>query len=703
MGTLRNTLTVLSLSFGILAFGQDVTDDGQTKDEPDKSVELSELVVKGENSWYEDGKAIFLPRKSAKNLATDIPGLIKRMNTGILTVSEEGVITGPTGSPVNIFINGVPADNLDQATFWPKNAVRVEYMEMSNDPTFEGKRNILNFVMKDYAAGGLTKISAYQTFPNDGKYKAASKLVWGKWTYNALFSGGYSRDHLSGSERSENYEDVWYDKQHFDNITRREEYENADRNNNIYGAFTARYRTDKFTMTHSAALQWTQNPGSISKGSVFYTPEIMTSNALISETSGRSLSPTLIGMYNYTPESKWNVSGWWQFRHSHNNGSSSFAEGGLSPIVTGTRENFYEARLCAMAGFRPRSNMSFRLSFMESRSFYDMVYSGNTSSNQWQSNGETYINFDWYYEPIDNVAINLTPVVTFYDRNINHSIFEKEWLPGCYLTLYYGINRKNTLSFQIWYAQNSPAASMRNNLILRQTELKWIEGNPSLKPKNLYRGSLYYDYRPLNWLNTSISLSYTLDNNTPSILYRPGGSDYDGIIGKYGNSIRMEDYTMVWNIGLTFLDGNLAFNNQLEYNYQKAGQYGNIGYFRVRPNIDWYFGNCSLGASYGSPEKFFTDAGSKKTKTQGFHNLNFSYGNGNFNLDINVNNIFNKRNYTHEWFVNGPYSYDGRSWTNGRNVSVSLTYTFDYGKKVDPSVDISEQNLNSTSALGSDK
>jgi len=703
MGTLRNTLAVLSLSFAILAFGQDATDDGQTKEEQNKSVELSELVVKGENSWYEDGKAIFLPRKSAKNLATDIPTLIERMNTGILNVSREGVITGPGGSPVNIFINGVPADNLDQATFWPKNAVRVEYMEMSNDPTFEGKRNILNFVMKDYAAGGLTKISADQTFPNDGKYKAASKLVWDKWTYNALFSGGYSRDHLSGSERSENYEDVWYNKQHFDNITRREEYENADRNNNIYAGFTARYRTDKFTMTHNAALQWTQDPGSYSKGSVFYTPEIMASDALHSETSSRSLSPAFTGQYFYTLNPKWFFGGWWQFRHSHNNSFSSFIEGNLSPIVTRTMEDTYNIKFNLQGGYAPRQNMSFLLAVSEGLDYFDIKYSGNTLSNQWQGNGTTEILLRWQYQPISKLFFSISPQVTFYDRNINHSIFEDEWLPGCNFSIYYNFNRKSNLSLNMWYTQSSPAASMRNDLILRQTELKWIEGNPSLKPKDFYWATLYYDYRPLSWLNTGISAEYKVDSNEPLILYRAGGFDHDGVIGKYGNSIRMENYIARWSIGANFFDGNLRIYNQLEYHYQKAGAYGNIGFFRTKPHVVWYFGNCSLGAFYGSPEKFFTDGGSKKVKTPGYHSLEFSYGNGNFNLDIDLNNIFNKRDYTHEWFVNGPYSYNGRSWTNGRNVSVTLTYTFDYGKKVDPSVDMSEKNLNSTSALGSDK
>ena len=51
----------------------------------------------------------------------------------------------------------------------------------------------------------------------------------------------------------------------------------------------------------------------------------------------------------------------------------------------------------------------------------------------------------------------------------------------------------------------------------------------------------------------------------------------------------------------------------------------------------------------------------------------------------------------------GPYSYTSRTWEKGRSVAVSLTYTFDYGKKVDPSINISTQEIRSTSVLGADK
>lgn len=248
---------------------------GKEQTEQDqKTTELEELIVKGENAWVENGKAVFIPQKSAKNLARDMNSLIERMNTGLLIVNE-GKITTAGGKAVSLFINGVPVDNMDAATFWAKNALRVEYMESSDDPNYAGATNIVNFVMKEYVAGGLTRLSANQTFPNDGEYKASSKLVWGRMTYNAVFKGGYSRDHFSGSDMNENYEDVWYGGNHYDLISRREYADQVNRSNNIYADFNARYSDGKnFRTTHSAAFQWNENPESLIKGSTAYDPRV---------------------------------------------------------------------------------------------------------------------------------------------------------------------------------------------------------------------------------------------------------------------------------------------------------------------------------------------------------------------------------------------------------------------------------------------
>lgn len=118
--------------------------------------------------------------------------------------------------------------------------------------------------------------------------------------------------------------------------------------------------------------------------------------------------------------------------------------------------------------------------------------------------------------------------------------------------------------------------------------------------------------------------------------------------------------------------------------------------------MSWNFGNCSLTALYSSPEKTILPGGTGTGKSPHYYGLNFSYGNGNLIVDVELNEIFDKRLYNTSVFNSGPYSYTSRSWEKGRSVAVSLTYTFDYGKKVDPSIGISTQEIRSTSVLGAD-
>ena len=67
----------------------------------------------------------------------------------------------------------------------------------------------------------------------------------------------------------------------------------------------------------------------------------------------------------------------------------------------------------------------------------------------------------------------------------------------------------------------------------------------------------------------------------------------------------------------------------------------------------------------------------------------FTYGNGNLYLSASVDDIFNTR--TKHWtrFRSSNYDFVKNEYLTGRKFSVSLTYTFGYGKKVDRSIDIS--------------
>ncbi len=678
------------------------TTQEQTQEQEQKTTELEELVVKGENAWIENGKAVFIPQKSAKNLARDMASLIGRMNTGILTV-DQGEIKTSGGQGVSLFINGVPVDDMDAATFWAKNALRVEYMPASDDPRFRGATNIVNFVMKEYVAGGLTRLNANQIIPNDGRYMASSKLVFGRMTYNAVFKGGYSRDHFSGSDRNEEYDDIWYDGNHYDIVSRHEESSQTNRQNDIYAGINARY-TDKkhFNADHSVALQWNENPSSLVKGIADYSPRIIDGNEILSISTSRSLSPKVTGNYSYYTNKRWAFFGDWSLAHSHNNNFSAYEEGLSNPIETSVRENVYNIFGNLAAQFKVTEKMFMRFSASEKYDIYNMAYRGNTTSDQKQKNSTTDIKLEWWYTPIPNLNIFLMPQLTIFDYDVDSRYHNTDCMPGLTADIGYRLNRKSNLNLRLFYHQQSPMASTRNDLILRQTELKWLEGNPSLKPQDYYWLTLTYFVMPVSWLNTSVALQSIHKTNQSLILYRGGGKEYDGVVGQYLNSAIENRLGAIWDFTLNFIDGRLRIHNQLEYSYQHVSRYGSLHWLRVRPSITWDFGNCSLTAQYGSPQKNILPGGTGTGKGPHYYGLNFSYGNGNLIVDVELNEIFDKRLYHTTFFESGPYSYTSRSWKKGRSVAVSLTYTFDYGKKVDPSINISTQEIRSTSVLGAD-
>lgn len=658
---------------------------------------LDEVVVKSKNVWIEGDKYIFIPQKKEKNLSRTVEDLISRMHIGILVV-ENGQILTRSGQPTSVFINGVPADNIDKSTFWAKNTLRVEYMEYSDDSQFHGATNIVNFIIKDYIAGGLTKLEGNQQIPNNGNYSAASKLVCGKMTYNAIFKGGYLRDHQSGANIIENYENIYYKDQFYNNVSRQEKANEINRANNIYGGFNARFRSDKTIMMHSMALQWDEDPGSITQGTVAYFPKIIPSDKMSSRSCAHSLSPKLEGFYSFVPSSKWSFSANWVLSHSHNNVRSFYEDLGLNPLVTASKENIYNVAALLSAVWNCRNNLIFQFSLQESRTTSKTGYTGEVTSNQWQNTGSNLLQALGWLKISNHVVLTVKPQLTLYDWNVNHNIKKTEWLPGVNATLAWTINDKNRINFESWYYQKNPASSQRNDLIIRSTELKWIEGNPFVAASSNYWLSLTYNTYPNYWLNSSLSLHFKTTGNEPYLNYRSGGEDFDGVIGQYSNAATYRSFMAAWSFGIDLFDDQLHIGNQLNYNYQRINGRG-IGNVRTRPYITWYFGNCSLSANYGSPEKSFRHGGFQIVRWPSYYNLDFSYGNGNLILDLELSSPFHKYLNTSIICNNGSYHFDSKEWSNGRNVSLSLTYTFGYGKNVNPGVEIYVNDIKSSSVL----
>lgn len=673
----------------------------QSETDP-KTTELDEVVVRGKNAWIEGNKYVFVPDKRDKNLARDPASLIENMDMGIVYV-DQGQIKTRYGADVSIFINGVPADGIDLSTFWPKNALRVEFMQNSDDPRFQGKKNILNFVMKEYLAGGLTKLEADQTIPNSGDYSAASKLVYKRMTFNILAEGGYSRDHLSGGEYTQNFADVWYAGSHYDNISLRRSIDSkADRNEYVYGGFNARYRTDKTVITHEAGLKWDRNPESYINWSLEYSPHILDSSHASNVAKSRSLSPFVKGNYFFRLSKRWTLSARWNFAHSHNRNFSAYSESAATEIINRVRENYFSYSAGVTAAYTINNSMQLSMSLDEDRSVSSAEYSGFTNAKQWQQNGISKFKVQWYWGILPNLSLVLSPELNLSDWNVNHSVKDTELLPGINASVWYGIDNRQSVSLNCWYLLSPPKSNQRNDLILRQNELMWLEGNPELKSNQFTSISLYYQYMPTSWLSMSFIPDYSWRKNQPYILYRSGGKKYDGIIGSYALSNAERNLHLQYGLSVRLFDNKLRFGGDISYyNFSCSGKEENntINFFRPRSYVTVGFGNCMLALRYNAREKFFANAGHDIVESPSSGDVSFSFGNGNLNFDATLNLPFSKHVIRHNNTFNGPYTAVDRSWNNGMSVSLSLTYTFDYGKKVDGGVDIYSGNAGGTSVL----
>ncbi len=670
-----------------------------SKNDTTFSSTLDEVTVIGKNAWIEGNKYVFIPEKRAKNISGNMTSLIDNMNMGVVTVKDGAMVT-TSGEPVTIFINGELADNMDKATFWPKNALKVEYMPFSDNEKFLGYTNILNFIVKEYEAGGLTRLTGLQYFPISGYYEGSSKLSYKKMTYNAIVNEAYNRDHFGGYENTEIFRDIWYDDQHYDEVLNREASEKWSNSSNLYGGLNARYRGNKWVITHSAAIQWNIVPNSESSGVTSFKPSIIEGNSVSARSHSNMLAPTISGYYQYLPGGKWSFNGNCWFLYNHNKNYNLRQYSPLSPIINQSLENRTSYGGTVSSSLQNRRDMYFQLSLSGSHTYSNIHYSGYTDTRQKLSDTQWSAILNWYYRPSNSFYVFITPKIIYDIKRIDQKYSNSDFLPDLKLYLKYSFNSKHSINFS-WNIRNyAIGSSTYNDVILRQSELKWIEGNPFISSPLHNSWFIGYDCFPTVWYNSSIIATITTRAKQYAVSYYSGGKQYDGIIGKYYNVGNQTDYTINWEMNFTLLNGNLRLRNTLHAGYFHS-QFGiSTGSITLYPEVRYYLGNFCFAASYKNGYKTLTNGGTEITKAPDYSNISVYYGNGQLNCGVTLESVFWTKRVTKSTFESFPYSFDRISWERGRRLMVNLTYTFDYGKKIDPQIDIRQQDLYSTSVLG---
>lgn len=658
--------------------------------------ELNEITVVGDREWIENGIINILPTKSEKKLSNSPATLIKSMNLTFLR-EEDGNIVNMAGEKVPVFINGEEAQDIDISTFWPKEVRKVQYLEYPDGPSYKGVKAAVNFIIPRYEAGGVTKVDLYHKTPVNGYDNAASKLVYRKMTYGLMFSGDYYRNHDGTASGETTYRDIFYGGSRYETLARSEDSRSFLADEGIRCAFNAKYTGDKLLMTHTVSLGWLRNPESSTDGSDSWSSDLFGSSSSHSAERSRSLSPQIQGNYELTLSKQWYVSASWQYCFSHSNSAYSSQLGMTRPVLNSNKEDVSSANISIFPSFRLSKKWSFQLMIDGTMDWFSTLYGGSAVTTQRQSRQSAMSALRISWTPLRSLRLSLQPGLAASLWQIS-DVRQHTLDPAVNANITWNPIRKFTLNGSLVFNTEAASASESNPVMVKSSELLWILGNPYLKNSTSWQVSVNSSYRPSNRLSLSMGMIYARLDNQPVATYSVAPAEMGGLIQELANGDPVDHLIVNLNLRGSFLKRKLSVGIRPSFHHSQASS-TRLDHLSVSGNMDYTAGNFRISLEYRGPYKGLDKSGLERSWRQDYCNAALTYGNDNIYICLKAEDIFHTRERRSRSYISPYFSSSYTRLTTGRRVSLNLTYTFAYGKKVDKDIDINGPESIKTSVL----
>lgn len=649
---------------------------------------LKEVVVLADNQWIENGVINCIPTKTEKKLSNSPASLIRSMHLPFVK-EKNGTIVNLSGEVVQVFINGEKADDVDLATFWPNEVKRIQYLENPLDPKYEGAKIAINFIMSKYIVGGVSRVNLYQKIPNNGYYTASSKLVYKKMTYGFLFSGNYYRDHRSSMKGETTYKDIFYDNVKYELIEREEDNNSINREDGVRCAFNAKYVNEKSRITHTVSFGWNRNPGSGSNSLDSWHPNLFDSYGCLSSLNANSWSPQVMGSYYFKLTDKWYFSGMWKYSFSRNNSNSINQIRSTNPIRNSTDENVHTFKVAILPSYFLSNKCIFQFRSDFEMDWFSTIYKGSTHVMQDQARQSILSEFRFNWNPNKYVSFSVDPGVATSLWKIG-DIKEYSIYPTISTTVNWNPTRKISLNGALQFFMRPTSAIESNPVLVQKSELLWVLGNPHVKNMTSWDAYFQSVYLPKDWFSLSFGFGYVKTFNDVISTYSPASAEMGGLIKETINARPSDNIRANLELRGFFLDDrfSIGISPQWYHTYVRGIYRTKFDCFVLSGNADYTLGNFRLGVSYEGPYRDVSLSGMERSWKQDSWSVALNYGINNLYMELKIQDIFH--NHHKSWIrYNSPYFNSRYNYLEtGRAISVNLTYSFGYGKKVDNSIDI---------------
>ena len=699
------TLCVVSISLSALtAYGAPISESALPNDSiattandstENPGVELGELVVEGNTVTMDGKKMTLVPTPRDKKFASDGIGILQNMALPNVVVDPRTrAVTNAAGVGYTFFIDYVPASGQQVSDIRPQDVLRVEVIESPEDPRFNGAKVAANFIMKKYEYGGYTKFSGRQQFPAEfGDYSAYSKLSYRRMTYDV--SGGTGLNHttaLTGSDSESTY-------RFGDRTVTRVQNVSSYRDLRIRPYLTARaiYSSRGTMISNTIGYSGSDLRFGIQKGSVEYRG-LTPAEGTVRKTDSNSNSLTWRGMFYFSLPRQFSLNLNGSARRTVTDDWSSYTAGASSPIVNDITEKEWNTN----------GDITVTKKF-GAQSVGASVYAG------WRENlldyhtypvtelkfHESYINF--YINASFNLGnFNISPSVsashtvqTFDGRTM------ARWYPKAYVPAWLRIDSRQSAYMSFEYAKGVATPNEMNPVLVRRNDIDAVEGNEDLGYFDFYLGRLGYNIAFGRFsANVSGDLTYYGNPIVPVYGPRHAAGESPMMVQSFAN-----DGSTLFGNAMLRLSGRFFGNSLTVQLYGRANYFHRSGlYARSRWNFtggadaSYYIRNFRIAAGYYTPSLNHSAAFDQWSPC--YYYLQTTWTWNGLNITLQTTSPFRKSCVLSTSTIDaGDFVRHATEYNSAyrQNLSLTVTYSFGYGKKA--STDNEVQKLEGGSSI----
>lgn len=642
-----------------------------------KETMLDEVTVKGKEVIVDDDHVSYMPNKRQTNTARSGVDLLFNLMIPQLRVNKfTGTVSSTDNAALAIYIDGRKANQEEISQMRSKDVQRVEVYNNAIHK-FPNEQRVVNFVMKKYDYGGYVKIDTDTRFINEqGHYSAQASFDKKDMNYIVLAGTRMNRSKGDGLTAIQSYKmDEYFDKE---SETNGMSYKGLMH----YGTFRTTYQHQGTFIRGEAGLMWNETPNYRYSSSVKYTPKIYNSTMASSDMYKSNLFPYLGIYFQSKLKGNQRLLGSVQLNYGHNKYDRLYKENEeKEAIVNNTKESMYhyDAKLSYSVAFNRKSSMNLLL--WNTYRHSDADYKGTITTKQQLSSFDILFYPTYTHNFANKVRLSLQ---AGFDLNV-YKITERKsvtkiW-PRPAITLNYKINDRNNIGLWGVWGTSTPQMAFLNSAEQRVSQYELLRGNPDLKTMKIVQTMMAYNYNK-SIFSMSAYATYNSVLDLSKTTYKVEGSDMVSTFITNGDYHKLVTGAGI-RIKLFNKSLDLNANVNMIYTYI-TGLYSNRV---VKPEFitsaTYFIKDFSFTGYYNPFSKNLTND-LMFTEERADYGITAGWGKAGWIVEAGMKRMFENHAQQTSYYNFDVYSFRNinRMDAFGRQVFVKVSYSFDFGRKI---------------------